>query len=607
MKDLFFSELRRFRRLTLLAATGHLLLLLFLNRTTNLLQQAYFDSMVLFGVYLLLGLALAVVQVGSYRKPSQWLWLIHRPLSTDRIFAALALSALTMLSLVLVLPLLLLVLGTAQFTTKVVDSHHYAIVFHLLAFAMMAWLAGAHACVSRHKAAIVVLAAPLLLAVHLISVWWLLLPVLSCLVWLSWITLKSFRANRDAPIADHGTLLLTALPLQLGLFLLVFALGKMLFLTASIMVGTDPLNTEFPPKGGLIETQRAEPVQELLFGLTESSDARAASWREQLPLLEPVRIGPYLNRFPIRHQLSNLNMPTQWWDEQRSILWTFSHDQMVFRGRNPESGVDHGWWGVNGVGDRTPFAEVPFASHEGYLLTRSAFYAIDNEEQRQHELFRLAAGEHFIDAPSKAFNRLLVLTSERLLLYRTDRQATSAFSPPLLDWQLALPRGVQNIEGVAIAELMDGWLVSFLYGDGVRQIGFSQFSVTAEPWQQVIHIDDNGNATVVGERPIQRDYSALQQLSWWFSPVLHTLSEWPDSALDKGLTWPLQVEILPSAPVLYPVAATLMLLSLALAVWWLRGSQMSRGRRQVWLVSCALLGVPAFLSLICLEPRAQQH
>src|SRR3990167_5365586 len=116
MKDLFFSELRRFRRLTLLVAVAHLLLLLFLNRTTNLLQQPYFDSMVLFGVYLLLGLALAVIQVGSYRKPSQWLWLIHRPLSTERIFSALALSALTMLSLVLFVPLLLLVLGIELFT-----------------------------------------------------------------------------------------------------------------------------------------------------------------------------------------------------------------------------------------------------------------------------------------------------------------------------------------------------------------------------------------------------------------------------------------------------------------------------------------------------------
>src|SRR5437867_1267691 len=91
---------------------------------------------------------------------------------------------------------------------------------------MLAWLAGAHACTSRHKAAVAVLLAPLILALHLASVWWLLLPVLACLAWLVFVTRHGFRADRAAPITRHGVLLLTALPLQLGFFLLVFQLSK---------------------------------------------------------------------------------------------------------------------------------------------------------------------------------------------------------------------------------------------------------------------------------------------------------------------------------------------------------------------------------------------
>jgi hypothetical protein len=603
VKDLFFSELRRFRTLSLTLALAHLLLLLFLNRMNDFLQQPYFDSVILFGVYTVLGLALALVQVGSYRKPSQWLWLIHRPLSTERIFAALGLSSLTLLTITMFMPMLLLVLGTDLFTSKVVDSRHYMSLVHLLAFAMMAWLGGAHACVSRSKAAIAVLCVPIL-TMHLVSVWWLLLPVAISLAWLSWITLKSFRANRDAPLPSNSALLLTALPLQLGLFLLLAVIGKMAFLTVSIMLGTDPLNTEFPPQGGLIETVRAEPKQEMIWGLAHSADARATSWREQLPLMEPVRIGPYVARFPIRHQLSNLNAPTQWWDEKRRIMWTFSHDRMLFHGRAPESGADHGWWGVNGAGDTTPFAEVPFASGTGYLLSPSALYAIDNDEQRQHELFRLQAGEAFVDIPQREFNRLMVLTNQRLLAYRTDRQNVSPFAPLLLDWQVQLPRGVTHLEGVSIAEMMDGWLLSFLYGDGLRQIGFTQFSNIVQPWQQMLFVDDEARAVVVGEREINRDYPALYQTVWWLSPLLHTLSEWPESALDKGLTWPLQPELLPDVPEFYPAAAALMLASLALALWWLRGTGMSPARRRLWLASCAALGLPAFLSMILLEPRA---
>lgn len=604
MKDLFLSELRRFRTMTVIAGVLHLLVLQFLNRMNDLLQLTYFEGAPFFGFYLLLGLGFALIQIGSYRKPSQWLWLIHRPLPSQQIFGALALAALTVLALVMLLPMLILILGTELFTSKVVDARHYMTAVHLLAFAMMAWFAGAHACLSRHKAAAAVLPVPVLLSMHLISVWWLLLPVSLALAWLGWITLKSFRANREAPVQGHATLLLTALPLQLGLFLVIFEIGSFLFLTGSIMVGTDPLNTEFPPKGGVIESLRSEPKKAMVLALDGSRDSRATSWREQLPLLEPTRVGPYVLRFPIRHQLSNLNVPTQWFDETHKIMWTFSHDHMLFHGRNPENGSDHGWWGVGGAGDNSPFAEVPFASHEGYLMTRSALYAIDDDAHRQHLMLQLPAGEWFVDVPRREFNRLLVLTNQRLLAYRSDRQAVSAFAPPLLDWHVALPHGVAELEYVDIAELMDGWLVSVLYGEGLRQIGFTQFSHYTEPSQQMFFVDDESNATVVNERIVQRDYPPLQIIDWWFSPLLHLLAEWPDSALDKGLTWPLTHDPLPNVPAFYPVAATLMLLSFVLGFWWLRGRAMPTSRRSLWLVSCAVLGVPAALSLMLMEPRA---
>lgn len=607
MKDLYFSELRRFGRLTLLAAVAHMLLLVFMNRLLDLLQQAYFESAPFFAFYLLLGLAFGVVQVGSYRKPSQWAWLVHRPLSTERIFSALALSALTVLALVLFLPMLLLVLGNELFTTRVVDARHYLAPLHLLAFTMMAWLAAAHACVSRSKAAIAVIAAPVLLALHLVSVWWLLLPVLLALGWLAFITMRSFRANREAPIQGTAALLLTALPLQLGIYLLVFELGQFLFVTGGILLGVDPLNTEFPPKGGLIEVERALPNEELVLGLDGSSDPRAASWREQLPLMEPLRVGPHLQRFPIRQQLSNFQLSTQWYDEERGILWTFDHDEMLFHGRDPEGGSARGWWGVNGVGaspsDVQPFTEIPVATPEGHLMTRAALYAVDKDDQRQHQLLHLAEGEWFVDLPRQEFNRVIVLTNQRLLAWRSDRRAASAFAPLLLDWQVNLPRGPAHLEMVTIAELMDGWLVSFVYGDGMRQIGFSQFTAAVEPFQQVLFVDDEGGANVVSERALRRDYPALYQVGWWFSPVLHSLAEWPDAALDKGLTWPLEWQPLPPVKVFYPVAVVLTLLSLVLAWWWLRGSQASATRRRVWLASCALLGLPAFVSLVLLEPR----
>lgn len=602
MNDLLGAEWRRLRGLAASVGLLHLLFLLLIGRFSNPHQEPYFVTLGFLVGAVLAGIALGWYQLGSYRKPSQWLWLLHRPLAPARIFAALALAALAALATALLLPMLLWTLATDLFSQRVIDSHHYLNVLYLLAYAQMAWLASAYAVLSRHKAALAVLALPLALAVHLISVWWLLLPVASCLLWLGYLALSAFRADREAPIRGHGALLLHALPLQLGLFLLLFQIGQFVFVSIGIMLGTDPLNSEYPPAGGLVEITRAEPADELRLGLAASGDPRAALWSEQLPLLEPVRVGPYLQRYAIRHQFGNLNVPTQWFDPQRGILWSFSHDRMLFLGHDRRSGASRGSWGQHGAGDATAFTEVPFAGPDDLLLTRQQLYAIDHELQRQHPLLQLPAGEWFTDVPRRAFNRLLVLTNQRLLAYRNDRQASDPHAPLLLDWQLPLPRGVDHLQAASIVELMDGWLVSLVYGDGHRQLGFSLFRRVEQPWQQVLQVDPDGRVMTLAERPIARDYPPWVQLSWWISPLLQVFSEWPDSALDKGLSWPLELDPLPAAPTLYPLAGLLALLSTLAAALWLRGQNISRGRRRFWLLSCALLGLPALLSLPLLEP-----
>lgn len=603
MKDLIYSELRRFRWLALVAFTVHLLVLLFLNRVSNLLQQSFLEGLPMLFIFLAMGLALAVVQVGSYRKPSQWAWLIHRPMAPSRIFGSLLLSALILLILTIFLPIILLLLGTEFFTARVVDLRHYLMSVHVLAFALMAWMAGAHACVSRSRAAIAVLFAPLLVALHLASTVTLLLPVSLALGWLAFITLRSFRANREAPIYGTATLLATALPLQLGLFLLCVVLWRFLFVTGSILVGVDPLNTDYPPEGGLIATERAKPSAEIALGLAHSNDPRAASWREQMPLLEPLRIGPYLKRFPVRQLLSNLQQPTSWYDEERRISWTFSHDRMLFVGRDPESGAARGMFGLHGAGDTTPFDVIPVVTESGDLLSPHTLYGIDKETQQVSLRVALNGGEQFTAMPQTQFGRLVLLTNQRLLVLREDRRIAANIKPLVMDWELVLPRGPQHLDFISLVELMDGWLVSFVYDNGMRQIGFNQFNVVAQPWQQVQFVDADGHAAVVSERKINADFPALHRSDWWLSPLLEYITTFPEVTLEKGLTWPMKLTPLPRVPVLQTAAVFMLLLSAGIAWWWLRGANIPRARRRVWLASCALLGLPALLSLFLLEPR----
>ncbi len=137
MNDLIRSEWRRFRRLVLTVTIVHGLALLLMSRTANLLQLAFWDHTVFLAVYMLLGLVLGAAQVGSYRPSSKWVWLIHRPLAPARIFTALAVSALVMLGIAVVAPLVIFLVATDVITTQVVDVRHYVALFHLLSFTMM--------------------------------------------------------------------------------------------------------------------------------------------------------------------------------------------------------------------------------------------------------------------------------------------------------------------------------------------------------------------------------------------------------------------------------------------------------------------------------------
>jgi hypothetical protein len=603
MNDLFRSEWRRFHRAALLVAAIHGVALLLLSRVAEVPQLGYDDHAFMLGLYMLLGLVLAFVQVGSYRKVSRWLWLIHRPLPPSRIFGALSLAALAVLATVVLVPLLVFLLATDLFSTQVVDARHYVAILVALAFATMAWLAGAHASTSRHRAAILVLLAPLLLALKLASAWWLLLPVGLCLAWLALVARHGFRADREAPIARPLALLLTALPLQLGFFFVAFQLSKAGLEVVDLLGRSGPGRTilQDDPNVDLEAMLRSYSQAFLSKGLANSTDPRAARWREQIPLLEVAGITSDLARFPVRHQVSNVE--PRWWDDKRNIQWTFSHDRMRYAGRDPVSGEPRGWWGREGFPGIQPFHAVP-----QFGMTRDTLDAVDVEEQRQHPQVRLPAGEWFTARPKQVFGHTLLLTNRRLLAYRQDASATSPFDPPRLDWEVPFAPG-QPVPVVELAELLDGWLVSLFYDDNRELDGFDSL---IHAWQQVVFVDADGRAAVVGGQPDLRDRHvslgtpsplSVPLASWWLSPPLYALAHLPDRLLDTGLTQPPRVELLPDIPLFRALALTLLATSVAGAWLWLRRTRAPAGRRNLWLASCAVLGLPALLSLLCLEPR----
>lgn len=598
MSLLMRCELKRFSRLTAIVATIHLAALFLLGRVSDPLRWNAEDQLAILVVFMLLGATLAAVQVGAYRRPSQWLWLIHRPLQPRTIFADLGGSALAILGTALGMPAMFWLAATDGLTARVVDLRDYVSVIHLLAFAWMAWAITTLTLLSRSKWLIVCLVLPLLIILKMTSVWWLFIPVIAGAGWLWAITRETVRANRQAPIASNGILMLTALPLQLGLFLLIFHVGKgtveaVQFLAkppvaGDIVTEKDVASAPQAPRDGLIAQ-----------GLVNSTHPLAPSWRAQLPLLPGTYLSPVQERFPVRHQFGN-TVPT-WWDAKHGTEWTYSHDAMRFIGRDPRSGQARGAWGPGGAwgGAESAFDAIPL---EG--LTRDTLYAIDSELQRQFEQLKLPRGEWFVARPSEALGRVWVMSNNALRVHHPADPEMPPGTPLRADWLLPYPEDAARLTQIDIAQLLDGWLVSFFYFDPHDRVYV--------PWQQVVHVDADGRSRVVGERHGIRDLkihigvggsALLPTEAWWLSPSLHVLASAADRALDTGLTRPPALEPLPRSPALWAAALALSAFSFALGALWLKGCAVTPPRKRLWLTLCALVGLPALLSIPIFEAR----
>ena len=600
MRDLFFSECRRFRNAALIFAAVHLLLQLFVNRLFDLLQLRYEPHMLALAVYMLAALAFAMVQFGTYRQPSRWLWLLHRPLERLAIFGAIAAASCALIVFAVGLPALLTVLGTDWFSTRVVDARHYLLVLELVLLTLSAWLAGSYVILSARRSAIVVLLLPMLLMGHLASGYVLLAPSALCLALLTCIVCGTFKPERGAP-PSGAALPATAAPLMIGFYFAIIWTGSMMFQNLQMVAGVHPQNRPLPPAGGYTESTRSEGRALFLRGLAAATDAQAPQWRRQVALTEIANFEPSTRQYPVRHQLSNLDT-LRFADDARHIEWTFSHDAMLFKGRDLYTMQQRGVMGAKGMGDSTPFSGVPLPGDAGYLMLPHELLLRDAATGAIHSQLVLRAPETLAREPMEVGQLWYVITNERLIAFA--KPAPGAPAAALQErYSLALPGAFSSLDRIDIAPLLDGALISFSFG---REMN----SGAGDARQVILLLDAAGKSREVARRALAHDFPVLfEHHDWWVSPLLHQLLALPDALLDKGrvldqgktsYTNSLQRER-PGAA--WTAALLASLLSVLGGWYWLRRVPASAICKTGWLASCGLLGPPALACLMLLQPR----
>lgn len=600
MKELFLTECQRFQVAALAYAVLHLALLAVLYHAMDPFHLNWQLQAASLSTHLLAGIALAIVQFGQYRIPGRWLWLLHRPLPRVQIFVALALASGVLIAGAVGLPALLALLAVDHLGGHPVDMRHYLSVLELVLMTTAAWLLGMYVIVNRSSLAIVAVALPIMLLAHQGSAVVMTLATLLCVAWLAVVAYGAFKPNRTAP-PQGAALLLTALPLQLGFYVVMAWGAALLFQNGQIALGVHPLHSKLPPKDGHIQSTRADGREAMLRGLAGATDPRVARWRQALATTDVVRFGPTAQQYPMQHQFTNLD-ELRITDEKRDVEWSFSHDAMRFRGRSTRGAHDPGWIGLGGIGDSTVFPAVPLLRSPAYIMLPQALYGWDGETGLVHPLLQLAAPETITREPQQIGELLYVITNLRLITYAKPVETTGR---TLLQERMSSqwPHPFSDLERVEVASLLDGTLVSATFGRNMH-------NGAGEATQTVLFINAAGSAKLVAQRRVTHDFPVLyEHLQWWISPVLHTVAGLPEELIGQGLVRDKGKVTLeqrlggqrPAAAWLAALSAAL--LSAAVAWNWLGAARVSLARKSAWITACLLMGPATLGTMMLLQGR----
>jgi hypothetical protein len=595
--SLFHAELVRFRRWTLALSIVHLLTLGFMTRVADLGQLSSDVYRAAGGLYLLVGLLFGLYQMGSYRRPSLWLNLLHRPLSPRRIAAELLGATAVLLAVAIALPLLAIAAWQDITTHRVVDTRHWLVALGGLQLALAGYLAGAFCMLAPRRYGFSALALlPLLFFSEATGLNGLLVQAL-LIAWLCALVLIAFKPDLDAPPETAAATVATAAPIQMATYL-ALVLGGFGAQMVWIAVGTHPNNMEVPPPGGHNEIEKMDTRSRMIAGLRTSASPQAAVWREQIALSETIGLYQTVYDVPQRGALMNA-AELQFGDSERRVHWTFSHDRMRFVGIGAH-GREAGEFGI-GAAD-APFDEpaIPQAPlpvlEPGDTFLFAGDRLLHYESRTGHATPRLRLPNRETIVGLRSIGESIGVLSDRALYVIDGRDVADSDEVLVPRQRVALPGASGDLGRFELIELADGYLVSLV---------FSYRAHTPEgvaPYQQILHVDDAGVTTSVARRDLAFDFPAVFRYQlWWPSPLLHAmatrapmLGARPDSL---GTTQPA-----PIPPGIWWLAGITALLSVAAGFWRMRRLAFSAPAKAAWIAVCALFGIPGLVSLWLLYP-----
>jgi hypothetical protein len=344
-----------------------------------------------------------------------------------------------------------------------------------------------------------------------------------------------------------------------------------------------------------------DPRGRMLAALEGSEHPDAQLLREQVERAEPGSMPVPLPRLPQRNELSNFRL-AEFNDEQRHVRWVFSHDDMLLHGHRL---ADGGFHGVLGVGESQAAFPAPVSpawtrpvrpGQEVLLAAGDTLYRFDMGIQQVTPRRRVDPGE-VVAAVAAAGQSIAVISDRAVYFHRATTKESHERPAPAV--RLAMPGRIGDLRSLEFVGLEDGYLAAFLYS--ARSHG----PTGVAPFQVALRVHQDGRVETIHRRALRHDYPAVYRYrSWWISPALYALADAGRNLFAPAP--PLDATDSPPIPRgMRYLAATLALLSMAIAAWRTSMTTLTLRGRLIWIVACGLGGLPALLSLWVMAPRRE--
>lgn len=547
--------------------------------------------------------AFGIVQMILHKRINHWTYLIHRPLEVHKIFMALAGAAMTIITVVVVVPLFIMTAGLDAFTAETVDARHYAYVFQLLLTCFAAYAVGTFSVLNASKGAFLVI---LMLAAYLMpnpeSDFKQFGPALAILVGLFALNFNSFKADLTAHTKEPWAIVMQSSGKILGIVMLFMMASTVFYHLPLFIAGAHP--DDHPEDGSYSYMYEYEMGQRPAYVLRNSTHPSADLYAKQAELADQEFFSLDQWTFPRQGQMYVKDKQYALQPRGLNQVWQFSHDEMVMIGRNSKTEEVIGVIGQNGfldnlesVTEEDRFETVPFMIGESFLETTSHLYQVNFADREMLVKHQPDAGEEYIGRLQINEDYIVIVSDKKSYLF--DKVAfIDEFEAAEAEYVVEHPTRPEAMAWVATYRLADGYMMLFSGND---------YFANNKPGAAIIHAKLGGESELIHEQRYKYKNHPfwIQHLEFISSPANYIMKN-----VYLHYIEPAETSNIPFKDIIgnryganaWILAGVLQLLAAGLALFWSRRRNLGKAQTVTWTVLGAVYGLPAFVALVLMSP-----